>query len=84
MGTINDPGDLQREWSILPCTCGAKVCTGTFIEPDIVSSQGSISMSNAEHIVELHNAWLSDLQKAEDSLRDYIAGGRESEESLGL
>lgn len=63
MGTRSDPEDLQKEWSTVPCTCGDEVCTGAFIEPSIVSYQGTISMSNAEHIVEIHNAWLKEKQR---------------------
>ena len=63
MGTINSSEDLEKEWSTVPCNCGSEVCTGAFIEPDIVSYQGTISIYNAEHIVELHNTWLKEKQQ---------------------
>ena len=67
MSTTNSPEDLQKEWRVLPCSCRFKDCSGAFIEPDIVGIQGSISISSAEHIVELHNAWLKEKQEVDSS-----------------
>jgi len=72
---------LQQEWSVRSCTCGYSNCKSALIEPGIVKYQGAVEREVAEHIVELHNAYLNDsLVRARIKLRRHFAGVREGRE----
>lgn len=51
---------IDQLWRVERCPCEYQACTSAIIEPNIVTGQGAISRDLAEHIVEIHNAWIKE------------------------